>query len=43
MLLRSGFDLGGIVMSFVITSNDYVKYINNIAKRIYENRDYITN
>jgi dihydroxyacetone kinase-like protein len=30
-------------MSFVITSNDYVKYINNIAKRIYENRDYITN
>ena len=29
-------------MSFVITSSDYVKYINIVSKRIYENGDYIT-
>jgi dihydroxyacetone kinase-like protein len=29
-------------MSFVLTSDDYVKYINLVAKKIYENGDYIT-
>lgn len=29
-------------MSFVLTSDDYVEYINLVAKKIYKNGDYIT-
>jgi len=29
-------------MSFVITSKDYINYINIVSKKIYEDRDYIT-
>lgn len=29
-------------MGFILTSNDYVDYINNAAKKIHENGDYIS-